>query len=60
MSEPAIHAASWLVAPRDLVIIASFVNMENEAAMKYGRSWFSWMNRTGCRHVCCRHCSRER
>ena len=28
-------AAARLVAPKDLVIIASFVNMENEAAIKY-------------------------
>ena len=28
-------AAARLVAPRDLVIIASFVNMENEAAIKH-------------------------
>lgn len=28
-------AAARLVAPKDLVIIASFVNMENEAALEY-------------------------
>jgi aspartate 1-decarboxylase len=28
-------AAARLVAPRDLVIIASFVNMDNEAAIKH-------------------------
>jgi len=28
-------AAARLVAPRDLVIIASFANMDNEAAIKY-------------------------